>query len=55
MSAWTFVLCGCALTVNNIRLIDCMDFCCVWLSCYCEQYNVKCLHGLLFCVVELLL
>jgi len=27
--------------VNTIRLTDCMGFCCVWLSCYCEQYKVK--------------
>jgi len=32
-----------------------MGFCCVWLSCYCEQYKVSWLHGLLLCVVELLL
>ena len=36
-------------------MVDCMGFCCVWLSCYCAQYTVNWLHGLLLCVVELLL
>ena len=54
-TAWSFVVCGWAVTVNSIRLIDCMGFCCVWLSCYCEQYEVNWLHGLLLCMVELLL
>ena len=38
--------CGWAVTVNSIRLIDCMGFCCMWLSCYCEQCKVNWLHGL---------
>jgi len=36
-----FVVCGRAVTVNSIRLIGCMGFCCVWLSCYFEQYKVN--------------
>ena len=27
--------------MNSIRFIDLMGFCCVWLSCYCEQYKVN--------------
>ena len=41
--------------MNSMRLIDCMGFCFVWLSCYCEQFKVNLLRGLLLCVVELLL
>jgi len=48
-------VCGLAVTVNSIRLLDCMGFCCVWFSSYCEHYKVNFPHGLLLCVVELLL
>jgi len=39
--AWAFVVCSFAVTVNTGRLIDCMGFCCVWLSCYCEESKVN--------------
>jgi len=41
IDSWAFLVCGWAVTVNSIRLIDCLGFCCMWLSCYCEQYKVK--------------